>query len=154
MIPFHVNLRSWREFRNLTQEEMSLRSGISRPNLANLESGKKDCVLSTLRRMATILTISPGTLLDTPPPSTASALNRHEIDLIARNLLGKRQALPPSLKIIRDEAAAEAVPLLQLVHRFARTRKRKVSFHHRLDVDRVLRRVSKLLPHSLRGASL
>ena len=152
MIPFHINLKSWREFRNLTQEEAAFRSGISRPNLVNLESGKKDCVLSTLRRMATVLAVSPGTLLDAPPPSTAPALNRHEIDLIARNLLGKRQALPPPLKIIRDEAAVEAAPLLQLIHRFARTRKRKVSFHRRLEVDQVLRRVSKLLPHSLQGS--
>jgi transcriptional regulator with XRE-family HTH domain len=52
------NLRSLREARALTQQELSERSGVPRPTLAHLESGSANPTLSVLARVAQALSVA------------------------------------------------------------------------------------------------
>lgn len=115
MVSFGENLRVWRVFRGLTQEALAVQSGLPRPNLVALEQGRRECNLSTLYRLAYALEISPGRLIDeTPLQQKLSALGRHEIDAIARNLLTGEGPLPSPLIPIKNQAAFEAGPLLRV----------------------------------------
>ena len=74
----------------MTQQGLSAKTGIPQPNLAALEAGRLDPKLSTLRRIAVALELSPGKLVDERPPS--SGWNRHRIDALVRSAatLGRR----------------------------------------------------------------
>lgn len=155
MICFSENLKAWRLFRGLTQEEVARRCGISRPNLVALEQGKRECTISTLNRLAYGLGVSPGTFLDQAPPSRRTKpIGRHEVDVIARNLLGKGEQIPANLLRIRDEAAKEARPLLQAAGIKKSFREKSALPENRNEVTLVLRRLSKLLPSVLTRSSL
>ncbi|HBF13779.1 MAG TPA: hypothetical protein DDW49_10435 [Deltaproteobacteria bacterium] len=101
---FPHQLQSWRLSKALSVAQLARLSGVSRPNLVNLEGGNKECNLSTLFRLAGALQVTPGTLLDSQPKPEI-VLNRHEADLVARVLLKK--ASTKNQKIIR------AVQILQ-----------------------------------------
>lgn len=152
---FSHNLKSWRLFRNLTQEQLSLKSGIPRPNLVAIEQGRRECTLTTLARLASALGVSPGSLLDRLPPGRSSwSLNRHQIDRIARNILAQKGKLPKAHFKIRDQALYEAGPLLRVGGiRVRKSSKGQDSLHHE-SVQQVLGRISKLLPSVLSGVSL
>jgi DNA-binding XRE family transcriptional regulator len=47
----------WREFRGLTQAKLAARAGISVPFLSQIEHGKRDPSLATLRRIAAALKV-------------------------------------------------------------------------------------------------
>ena len=148
MSPFNTRLRHWRKFRGWTQKELSVRSGIPRPNLIALEQGRRECTLTTLRRLAHALGISPGTLIDAPPPTRAQAenLDRHQIDQIARSLLGSGGPLSGRFREIQEEVSFQVAPLLRasgLPFRHHRPSKQAVVPEEL--VSQVSKRVAKLL---------
>ncbi len=68
MIGLAENIYLWRIFRKLSQEELAKNTGIPRPNLSAIESGKREPSIRTLRLLANSLKISPGMLINGTPP--------------------------------------------------------------------------------------
>ncbi len=68
MVTFGDNILLWRIHRSLSQEQLADLSGIPRPNLSDIEKGKRDVTLSTIRSLANALKVSPGKLVNGEPP--------------------------------------------------------------------------------------
>lgn len=58
------NLRDARKRLGLTQEEVAERSGVHATEVSRIEAGKRDPRISTLRRLARAVEVSPGRLLE------------------------------------------------------------------------------------------
>ena len=140
---FGSQLKSWRLAKGMTQEVLAQKAGVPRPNLADLEAGRRDCTVKTLTRLAYGLQISPGTLLDSFPQK-AQILNRHEINAIARALINPRLKLSASLEPIRSAVKSVVLPILQAAGFSSKTT--------RLGIPRNSRRnpaLEKIVPESL-----
>jgi transcriptional regulator with XRE-family HTH domain len=59
-----VKLKQMREKRGLTQEVLAKRAGLHRVYLAKIESGNRTPSLALLERIAKVLRVKAGTLLD------------------------------------------------------------------------------------------
>jgi transcriptional regulator with XRE-family HTH domain len=59
-----VKLRSVRERLFVTQEELAERTGMSRATISRIESGQQRPRISTVRRLAAALGVSPEELID------------------------------------------------------------------------------------------
>ncbi len=57
---FGKTLKSNRYRSNLSQEELGLKSGLSRPYISELEMGKKDPSLFTIFKLADALEVNPS----------------------------------------------------------------------------------------------
>ena len=57
---FGKSLKSRRLSSNLSQEQLGLKSGLSRPYISELEMGKKDPSLFTLFKLADALKVNPS----------------------------------------------------------------------------------------------
>jgi transcriptional regulator with XRE-family HTH domain len=60
MITFGENILLWRLHRSLSQERLAKLSNLPRPNVSDIEKGKRD--------LANALDVSPGTLVNGEPP--------------------------------------------------------------------------------------
>lgn len=58
------NLRAARKKLDLTQEEVSERSGVQAGEVSRIECGKRDPQISTLEKLAAAVEVPPGRLLD------------------------------------------------------------------------------------------
>lgn len=58
------NLRAARKKLKLTQEQVAERSGVHPTEVSRIEAGKRDPQVSTLRKLAAAVEVSPGDLLD------------------------------------------------------------------------------------------
>ncbi|MBC8413697.1 MAG: helix-turn-helix transcriptional regulator [Nitrospira sp.] len=86
MLTFGDNILLWRLHRSLSQEQLAVLSNIPRPNLSDIEKGKRDITLSTIRSLARALNVSPGTLADANPPKPdkwKNNLTRESMERIA-----------------------------------------------------------------------
>ena len=61
------NLRAWREFRELTQEQLAEKVGTTAAVISLLESGKRGLSLKWLLRFSGPLQATPGFILDHQP---------------------------------------------------------------------------------------
>ena len=59
--------REWRKHRNLTQEALASRVGMSTPSISQIETGKQGFTDSTLEALAEALHCEPGDLLMRDP---------------------------------------------------------------------------------------
>ncbi len=62
-------LRVWREFRNLTQSDLARISGVDRTQIVDIDAGRKDGSVFTLRKLAAALRVSVDDIIpaaDTP----------------------------------------------------------------------------------------
>lgn len=94
MLPIGRAVYLWRTERGLTQEQLARETGISRPNLSDLERGKRELSLKTLRALASALRVTPGTLVDGSPPLAFQGpleFSRRELDRIADAAFGERK---------------------------------------------------------------
>ena len=92
MLSIGKTIYLWRTERRLTQEQLARATGIPRPNLSNLERGKQELSLKTLRLLASVLKVTPGTLVDGIIPLTIKGpleLSRKDMDQIADAVFGK-----------------------------------------------------------------
>jgi transcriptional regulator with XRE-family HTH domain len=64
MADLGINLREARERLGLTQEQVAQRSGAHATEVSRIEAGKRDPQVSTVRRLAKALEMTPGQLLD------------------------------------------------------------------------------------------
>jgi predicted transcriptional regulator len=58
-MPKTPSLKRLREARFLTQAELAVRSGVSRPTIARLETGADEARFSTIRKLAEALSVKP-----------------------------------------------------------------------------------------------
>ena len=89
MLTFGDNILLWRLHRSLSQAQLATISGIPRPNLSNIETGKRDVTLSTIRYLATALGVLPGTLVNGEPPNYKKRnkkLSRDYMERVARSV--------------------------------------------------------------------
>ena len=61
---FGKSLKSKRLSANLSQEQLGLKSGLSRPYISELEMGKKDPSLFTIFKLANALELKSSVLID------------------------------------------------------------------------------------------
>ncbi|MEO1188333.1 MAG: helix-turn-helix transcriptional regulator [Pseudomonadota bacterium] len=61
------HLKAWREFRNLTQEDLAEKVGTTAAVISLLENGQRGLSATWLHRFAPHLHVSPGFLLDHSP---------------------------------------------------------------------------------------
>jgi transcriptional regulator with XRE-family HTH domain len=61
------NLRAWREYRELTQEQLAEKIGTTPGVISLLESGKRGLSLKWLLKFAPALRTTPGMILDHDP---------------------------------------------------------------------------------------
>ena len=103
MVAFAQNLYLWRIFRGLSQQKLAERSGIPRPNISAIESGKREVSLSTLRLLASCLRITPGALVNgiAPIHYKGDITSRESLEKIVQASLGRNKAhLTPQQKDI------------------------------------------------------
>jgi transcriptional regulator with XRE-family HTH domain len=67
-----INLRRERHSKNMTQEELAHRAGLSLRYLGSIERGAVSTSVTILGRLATALRISPSDLIITPAPRRPS----------------------------------------------------------------------------------
>lgn len=94
MCPLGQTILLWRHHRKLTQLDLAVRTGLSRPNLSAIEQGSRDVTVQTLRRIAEALGVRPGQLVDGEGPEpvyTVNTSDRQAMDRIARLAAGQRQ---------------------------------------------------------------
>ena len=89
MITFGDNILLWRLHRSLSQERLAALADLPRPNLSDIEKGKRDVTLSTIRSLANALKVSPGTLVNAEPPKPEQwkkDLTRESMERIANSV--------------------------------------------------------------------
>ena len=60
----------WREFRNLTQSDLARSSGVNRIQIVDIEAGRNNGSVRTLRRLAAALAVSVDDLIPAPDSDT------------------------------------------------------------------------------------
>jgi transcriptional regulator with XRE-family HTH domain len=85
MLTLGQTILIWRSSRGLSQSQLAQKAGLSRPNLSQIESGKRDVTVGTLRRIAFALQVNPGTLVDGEAPGIKKGekLSRQKMELLA-----------------------------------------------------------------------
>jgi len=63
-----VKIKAIREAKGLTQAVVAKAAGISRPHLAQIESGKRSLTLRNMTKIADALSVSPTELIDFSAP--------------------------------------------------------------------------------------
>jgi transcriptional regulator with XRE-family HTH domain len=90
MITCGENILLWRLHRSLSQEQLARLSNLPRPNVSDIEKGKRDITLSTIRSLANALDVSPGTLVNGEPPGRDNwkkDFSRKSMERIARSVV-------------------------------------------------------------------
>jgi transcriptional regulator with XRE-family HTH domain len=90
------NIRTLRETRGLTQQQMAKLSGVPRPTWANLESGGANPTLNVLVRVAAALQIRLEELIG-PPKASARFYRAEELPKRSRGAVTIRKLLPDAL---------------------------------------------------------
>jgi transcriptional regulator with XRE-family HTH domain len=90
------NIRTLRETRGLTQQQMAKLSGVPRPTWANLESGAANPTLNVLVRVANALQIRLEELIG-PPKASARFYRAEELPRRTRGTVTVRRLLPDAL---------------------------------------------------------
>ena len=88
-----ANVRSLRETRSLTQQQMSKLSGVPRPTWANLESGAANPTVAVLVKVANALQVRVEELLG-PPKAAARFYAAKDLPLKRRGKVTIRKLLP------------------------------------------------------------
>src|SRR5258708_39562784 len=85
MIPLGRCVLLWRLKQGLSQAALAAKAGIAQPNLSDIESGKRDVSLRTLRAVAFAINIKPGLLADGIGPDSEEplVLSREKLERIS-----------------------------------------------------------------------
>jgi transcriptional regulator with XRE-family HTH domain len=68
-----IRLREWRLAKVMTQEELAQRSGLTETTISRIESSRSEARISTVRKLAEALEISPQELIAGPAEGKAAA---------------------------------------------------------------------------------
>ena len=89
MIPIGSQIYLRRLEQNLTQVGLAKKVGIPQPNLSNIEKGKQDITVSTLRKIAVAFNIHPAEFFKDTGEVLQSSLSRQRIEQIAKKIAQK-----------------------------------------------------------------
>lgn len=89
----------------MDQKTLANKAGLSQSGLSAIENGRRDLTVSTLRRIASSLGVSPSFLL-TGEPVRSLSLSRHDYDAIARAVASGERCLSHPHNCLADEMAA------------------------------------------------
>jgi transcriptional regulator with XRE-family HTH domain len=78
-------LRAWREFRRMTQEELAAKADTTASQISMLESGERGLTHKWALKLAPILKTQPGHLFDTDPESLDSDIHDIWINIDKRD---------------------------------------------------------------------
>lgn len=81
--------------KDLTQREVSLRTGIAQANLSRIEKGKQDPTVSTFLKICRALEVHPSEVLEEKPPESGLILSRSSLERIAKGFFDPSLKLPP-----------------------------------------------------------
>ena len=95
MISFGDNILLWRLHRSLSQEQLATLSSLPRPNLSDIEKGKRDVTLSTIRSLANALGVTPGTLVNGEPPKRKNLKENFSRESMERIASAVARGKPP-----------------------------------------------------------
>lgn len=116
MIDISRQLIRWRYTKGVSQRELSLKAGIARANLINIEYGRSDITLKTLENLAKALDLNPFQLLgakdDLGIPDFDN-FSRHDWEKAAKYLLGDEIDFAENEKMILDKIRPLFRPLLE-----------------------------------------
>lgn len=97
VVPVGIQIYLKRSKQHLTQAELAKRAGIPQPNLSNIETGGQDITVSTLRKIAVALAISPGEFFsDWNKKAGKTRLTRRKIERIAKIVAGQTKPSGPA----------------------------------------------------------
>lgn len=153
-------LRKWRVARGLSQQVLAEQAGIPRPNLIDLELGRRDCTITTLVKLARALGLSAGALLDEEPKEVEARashlrLNRHQRDAVARFILSGKGRLGKAARRLAEDLApllrptfeANGIPVqIKKVGRLRRRRYHLEMYYPRDLIEDICERVRKMIP--------
>ena len=88
MVPIGDKIYFARLGKHLTQHQLARSAGIPQPNLSNIEKGKQDLTVTTLRRIAYALEIPVAEFFESNSPEKPLALTRSKIEKIAKAIAG------------------------------------------------------------------
>ncbi len=96
------HLRAWREYRGLTQQELAERAETTHQVIGYLERGRTQLSAKWLRKLAPILDITPGMLLDHEP----EALSADIIDIWTAATFSEKQQITDLAKVVVRKKSA------------------------------------------------
>jgi len=110
MLPLGNCVLLWRNHLGLTQAALAQKTGLPRPNLSDIERGRREVSLRTLRALAFGLGIRPGILADGIGPGEMSKpLSRESLERVAESMAGG----PTPKNQMERELAEELAPLVR-----------------------------------------
>ena len=89
MLPIGSQIYLKRLEKGLTQAELADKVRIPQSNLSNIEKGKHDITVSTLRRIAIALEMHPRDFFEDSERINQNELSRHKIERVAKIVAGK-----------------------------------------------------------------
>jgi transcriptional regulator with XRE-family HTH domain len=95
MLSFGDTILLWRSYRSLSQAQLAAMAGIPRPNLSDIEKGKRDVTLTTIVSLANALGVSPGTLVDGKAPGYENRIMTFTRESMERIAHGVAKGRPP-----------------------------------------------------------
>lgn len=97
----------------MSQEALAAKAGLPRPNLSDIERGKREVSLRTLRALAFALGIKPGVLADGlgPDQGEPQGLSREKLERIAGAVAGNKRLQDP-----REQDLVEKMSLILRPH--------------------------------------
>ena len=104
----------WRLKHGLSQEALALKAGLPRPNLSDIERGKREVSLRSLRALAMALDIKPGLLADGVGPDSEEpmVLSRGRMERIAQAVVHNEVLRDPREKDLAEKLTRLLRPVL------------------------------------------
>ncbi len=99
MLPIGYQIYLKRLELGLTQNELAGRVHIPQSNLSNIEKGKRDLTVSTLRRIAAAMNVHPRDFFAEADPKAKHELSRQKIERIAKLVAGKAEPKPEEMSV-------------------------------------------------------
>lgn len=104
MLPIGLQIYLRRQERGLSQRELAVKAGLPQPNLSNIEKGKQDLTLTTLRKIAYALGVPLGEFFEAEGPGKNKSfpLSRRVIERLARAIARRDISLSPKEKQVAE----------------------------------------------------
>lgn len=80
-----IYLREWRQKLNLKQNKLARLSGVTQPEISNIENGRVSPTLKTFQKLVESLNLRTADLFENPTENLD--LTRHEIDELAKCII-------------------------------------------------------------------
>ncbi len=94
-------ISSIRHSKGMSQLELAQKAMIPQSNLSDIESGKRDLTVTTLRNIARALNVSAAALVEDGPDEPSVILTRQRVERIADAVFADKKLSPQEQEIVR-----------------------------------------------------